>query len=288
MFERFTDRARKVMALANEEARRFNHEYIGTEHILLGLVKEGSGVGANVLKDLNVSLRAVRIDVERMLVTDPELPAMGKLPQTPRAKKVIEYAIEESRNLGCNYVGTEHILLGLLRNPDDLAAAVLMQHGVTLENGRREILLLLGNSGEIDSEDSLLAAAAQYAPHLRNPEGLIQHLILSADANLQALDKDKTDAIHQGDYDLSKSTREKILQLIAIKTSALRLLLQHDTSLARLLTSALTTIKPGDTINAATLLLALIHSDPNLSARLAPLLSQIEAACRDHPPATPD
>ena len=105
MFERFTDRARKVMALANQEAQRFNHEYIGTEHILLGLVKEGSGVGANVLKNLGVDLRKVRLEVEKLVKSGPEMVTMGKLPQTPRAKKVIEYAIEEARNLNHNYVG---------------------------------------------------------------------------------------------------------------------------------------------------------------------------------------
>ena len=115
MFERLTDRARKVMALANQEAQRFNHEYIGTEHILLGLVKEGSGVGANVLKNLGIDLRKVRLEVEKLVKSGPEMVTMGKLPQTPRAKKVIEYAIEEARNLNHNYVGTEHLLLGLAR-----------------------------------------------------------------------------------------------------------------------------------------------------------------------------
>jgi ATP-dependent Clp protease ATP-binding subunit ClpA len=129
MFERFTDRARKVMALANQEAQRFNHEYIGTEHILLGLVKEGSGVGANVLKNLDVDLRKVRLEVEKLVKAGPEVVMMGKLPQTPRAKKVIECAIEEARSLNHNYVGTEHLLLGLLREHDGVAAQVLMNLG---------------------------------------------------------------------------------------------------------------------------------------------------------------
>ena len=124
MYERFTDRARRVMQLANQEAQRFNHEYIGTEHILLGLVKEGSGVGANVLKNLGVDLRKVRLEVEKLVKSGPEMVTMGKLPQTPRAKRVIEYAIEEARNLNHNYVGTEHLLLGLLRERDGVAAAV--------------------------------------------------------------------------------------------------------------------------------------------------------------------
>ena len=125
MFERFTDRARKVMAMANQEAQRFNHEYIGTEHILLGLVKEGSGVGANVLKNLDVDLRKVRLEVEKLVRQGPETAQVGKLPQTPRAKKVIEYAIEEARSLNHNYVGTEHLLLGLLREQDGVAATPL-------------------------------------------------------------------------------------------------------------------------------------------------------------------
>jgi ATP-dependent Clp protease ATP-binding subunit ClpC len=144
MFERFTDRARKVMALANQEAQRFNHEYIGTEHILLGLVKEGSGVGANVLKNLDVDLRKVRLEVEKLVKAGPEMVTMGKLPQTPRAKKVIEYAIEEARNLNHNYVGTEHLLLGLLREHDGVAAQVLMNLGLKLEEVREEVLNLLG------------------------------------------------------------------------------------------------------------------------------------------------
>jgi ATP-dependent Clp protease ATP-binding subunit ClpC len=148
MFERFTDRARKVMALANQEAQRLNHEYIGTEHILLGLVKEGSGVGANVLRNLDVDLRKVRLEVEKLVKAGPEMVTMGKLPQTPRAKKVIEYAIEEARNLNHNYVGTEHLLLGLLREHDGVAAQVLMNLNLKLEEVREEVLNLLGASNQ--------------------------------------------------------------------------------------------------------------------------------------------
>ncbi len=144
MFERFTDRARKVMALANQEAQRFNHEYIGTEHILLGLLKEGSGVGANVLKNIDVDIKKVRLEVEKLVKSGPDMVTMGKLPQTPRAKKVIEYAIEEARSLNHNYVGTEHILLGLLRESEGIAAQVLMNCGLRLEDVRQEVLNLLG------------------------------------------------------------------------------------------------------------------------------------------------
>ncbi len=153
MFERFTDRARKVMALANQEAQRFNHEYIGTEHILLGLVKEGSGVGANVLKNLGVDLRKVRLEVEKLVKSGPDIVTMGKLPQTPRAKKVIEFAIEEARNLNHNYVGTEHLLLGLLREHDGVAAQVLMNLGLKLEEVREEVLNLLGAGVEPQEQE---------------------------------------------------------------------------------------------------------------------------------------
>src|SRR2546427_10552442 len=108
MYERFTDRARKVMQLANQEAQRFNHEYIGTEHILLGIVKEGAGVAAKVLKNLGVDLTKIRNEVENIVQAGPAMVTMGRLPQTPRAKKVIELANEESQALGHNYVGTEH------------------------------------------------------------------------------------------------------------------------------------------------------------------------------------
>src|SRR5947199_4382574 len=154
MYERFTDRARKVMQLANQEAQRFNHEYIGTEHILLGLVKEGSGVAANVLKNLDVDLRKIRLEVEKIVQTGPgsEMVTMGKLPQTPRAKKVIEYSIEEARNLNHNYVGTEHLLLGLLREQEGVAAQVLMNLGLKLEDVREEVLNLLGHNMPNESE----------------------------------------------------------------------------------------------------------------------------------------
>ncbi|MCC7292636.1 MAG: ATP-dependent Clp protease ATP-binding subunit [Phycisphaerales bacterium] len=160
MFERFTDRARKVMALANQEAQRFNHEYIGTEHILLGLVKEGSGVGANVLKNLDVDLRKVRLEVEKLVKSGPEMVTMGKLPQTPRAKKVIEYAIEEARNLNHNYVGTEHLLLGLLREQEGVAAQVLMNLNLKLEDVREEVLNLLGASNQESEEGEGAGAPA--------------------------------------------------------------------------------------------------------------------------------
>src|SRR3977135_3840756 len=146
MYERFTDRARKVMQLANQEAQRFNHEYIGTEHILLGLVKEGSGVAANVLKNLDIDLRKIRLEVEKIVQSGPDMVTMGKLPQTLRAKKVIEYSIEEARNLNHNYVGTEHLLLGLLPEQEGVAAQVFMNLGLKLDDVREEVRNLLGHN----------------------------------------------------------------------------------------------------------------------------------------------
>ncbi|HYT92924.1 MAG TPA: Clp protease N-terminal domain-containing protein, partial [Gemmataceae bacterium] len=118
MYERYTDRAREVMQLANQEAQRFNHEYIGTEHILLGLVKEGSGVAANALNNLGIELRKIRQEIEKIVQPGPETINLGKVPQTPRAKKVIDFALEEARNFNHDYVGTEHLLLGLLREQE--------------------------------------------------------------------------------------------------------------------------------------------------------------------------
>lgn len=148
MYELFTDRARKVMQLANQEAQRLNHEYIGTEHILLGLVKEGAGTAATVLKNLDVDLHHIRLEIEKFLQVGPDTVRRGKLPQTPRAKKVTEYSMEEARNLNHNYVGTEHILLGLLREQEGLAAHVLMNLGLKLENVREVVLNLLSRGKE--------------------------------------------------------------------------------------------------------------------------------------------
>lgn len=145
MFERFTDRARKVMAIANEHVRRFNHKYIGTEHIFLGLVKEGGGTGAAVLKNLGVDIDEMLPEVEQLfkIKGGRDAVAEGEIPQTQNAIKVIEYAIEEARNLNHDYIGTEHILLGLLRVNEGIAAQVLVNLGVSIENARMEIEKLL-------------------------------------------------------------------------------------------------------------------------------------------------
>ena len=143
MYERFTDRAKKIMQLANQEAQRLRHEYIGTEHILLGLMREGSGVAANVLRNLRVDLRDIRLEVERLLAVGPDA-TKGKLPLTPRAKNVIEYAVAAARELNHNYIGSEHLLLGLLREQEGVAAQVLAHLGVTSDKTTTEIISLLG------------------------------------------------------------------------------------------------------------------------------------------------
>jgi hypothetical protein len=146
LFSRFTDRARKVMRLADEEARRLRHEYLGTEHILLGLLKEGTGVAINVLKNLDVDLQIIRSDVENIIHVGPERSTVGKLPLTPRAKRIPQLAMEEARRLGHNYVGTEHLLLGIVREPEGVAAQVLRIRNLELWQIRQEVLDLLGYS----------------------------------------------------------------------------------------------------------------------------------------------
>ena len=210
MFERFTDRARKVMALANQEAQRFNHEYIGTEHILLGLVKEGSGVGANVLKNLDVDLRKVRLEVEKLVKSGPDMVTMGRLPQTPRAKKVIEYAIEEARNLNHNYVGTEHLLLGLLREQDGVAAQVLMNLGLKLEEVREEVLNLLGAG--VESEEG---SAAPQAPGEKQGNAS-QAKGKSKTPALDSFGRDLTELARSGELDPVIGRQNEIERVIQI------------------------------------------------------------------------
>ena len=144
MFNRFTERARKVLVLAKEEARRFNHDYIGTEHILLGLIREGEGVACAVLQNLGIDLERLRIEIEKLISPGSSASVLGDIPFTPRAKKALELAAEEAHNLGHNYIGTEHILLGLIREGEGLASQVLFSLGVDLRKIREEISALLG------------------------------------------------------------------------------------------------------------------------------------------------
>ncbi len=210
MFERFTDRARKVMALANQEAQRFNHEYIGTEHILLGLVKEGSGVGATVLKNLDVDIKKLRLEIEKLVKSGPDMVTMGKLPQTPRTKKVIEYAIEEARSLNHNYIGTEHILLGLLRESEGIAAQVLMNLGLKLEDVRQEVLNLLGAG----VDDEPMALGMKMSPAIgRKPK--------SKTPALDSFGRDLTQLAKEDELDPvigRKNEIERLIQILCRRT----------------------------------------------------------------------
>src|ERR1700678_3546783 len=142
MFERFTDRARRVVPLAQEEAKRLDHNYIGTEHLLLGLIREGEGVGAKALESLGISLDAVRQQVEEIIGQGQQAPS-GHIPFTPRAKKVLELSLREALQLGHNYIGTEHMLLGLVREGEGVAAQVLVSLGADLARVRQQVIQLL-------------------------------------------------------------------------------------------------------------------------------------------------
>lgn len=139
MFEKFTDRARKILHLANIEAQRFNHDYIGPEHILLGLIKEGSGIAAWVLKNFEINILEVRLEIEKLVRAFPEKHIMGHIPQTPLTKEVLSQAVIESQNLNHNYVGTEHILLGLLK-VESIACQVLRNLGASISETRNAVI----------------------------------------------------------------------------------------------------------------------------------------------------
>jgi ATP-dependent Clp protease ATP-binding subunit ClpC len=172
MYERFTDRARKVMQLANIDAKRRRHECIGTEHMLVGLVEEGSGVAANVLKNLDVDVPRIHVEIEKVVLPGSDIVTVRKVPLTRRAKKAIELAMEEARSLDHNYVGTEHLLLGLLREEEGVAAQVLIGLGLTPDGVRAEVLGLLGQNPEgsnelIQSTFSSPSAARRFGRWLR-------------------------------------------------------------------------------------------------------------------------
>src|SRR3990170_4038492 len=161
MFERFTDRARRVVVLAQEEARMLSHNYIGTEHILLGLIHEGEGVAAKALESLDISLEAVRAQVEEIIGQGQHAPS-GHIPFTPRAKKVLELSLREALQLGHNYIGTEHILLGLIREGEGVAAQVLVKLGADLNRVRQQVIQLL--SGFQGKETATAGAPQEGAP----------------------------------------------------------------------------------------------------------------------------
>lgn len=148
MFERFTEKAIKVIMLAQEEARRLGHNFVGTEQILLGLIGEGTGVAAKVLRSMGVNLKDARIEVEKIIGRGSGFVAV-EIPFTPRAKRVLELSLEEARQLGHNYIGTEHLLLGLIREGEGVAARVLENLGVDLSKVRTQVIRMLGETAEV-------------------------------------------------------------------------------------------------------------------------------------------
>jgi ATP-dependent Clp protease ATP-binding subunit ClpC len=215
MYERFTDRARKVMHLANQEAQQLCHEYIGTEHILLGLLQEGSGIATQVLQNLDIDLHRVRREVMRIVQRGPDMVTLGKLPPTPRAKKVVEYAIDEARQLNHDHVGTEHVLLGLIREQEGVAAQVLMNLGLSLAALRREILQLLGHN--VDQP------RVAYEPRTsadRSPPGARAVVLL--DYLIEAFEEIKEAAIAAQDFPWAVDLRDETDKLRKMKELLLR------------------------------------------------------------------
>ncbi len=223
MFDRFTDRAKKVMSFARQEAMKFNHEYIGTEHILLGLVQEGSGVAANVLKNMTIDLEKIRHEVEKIVKTGPSMVTMGQLPFTPRAKKVLELSLEEASQLSHNYIGTEHLLLGLIRENEGIAAQVLMNLGVKLDEVREEVLEFLGASENNNDEEgesgesSGSSGSGQSSPGQSSPSGNTK----SKTPALDSFGRDLTELAREGKLDPvigRDSEIERVIQILSRRT----------------------------------------------------------------------
>jgi len=230
MFERFTDEARRVVVLAQEEARMLNHNYIGTEHILLGLIDEGEGVAAKALESLGIRLDAVRQQVEEIIGQGQQAPS-GHIPFTPRAKKVLELSLRESLQLGHGYIGTEHILLGLLREGDGVAAQVLVKLGADLNRVRQQVIELLHRQdvriagsrlGErapaglpddalarFDALDRRLAALERWVSMQPDLEDLDQEIAQVRGANAAAIDRE--------DFEHSALLRDKEKRLLAAR-----------------------------------------------------------------------
>jgi ATP-dependent Clp protease ATP-binding subunit ClpA len=227
MFERFSQRARRVVVLAQEEARMLDHNYIGTEHILLGLIREGEGVAGRALESLGISLEAVRQQVEQIIGRGQQAPS-GHIPFTPRAKKVLELALREAQQLGHNYIGTEHILLGLIREGSGVAAQVLVTLGADLNRARQQVVRLLhGYQGEdVTGEDLPLPGdALARAGSLDRRLAAIERWV-GLGPDLDALDqeiarvrREKEAAIDRQDFEASVALRDQEKQLLAARAS---------------------------------------------------------------------
>ncbi|MBX3459635.1 MAG: ATP-dependent Clp protease ATP-binding subunit [Planctomycetes bacterium] len=224
MFEQFTERARKVLGLARQEAQKFNHEYIGTEHILLGLILEGSGVAATVLRNMDVDLRKIRLEIEKLVQQGPQvMTAPSKLPFTPRAKRVIDLAKEEAATLNHEHVGTEHLLLGLLRENEGIAAQVLMNLGVRLDEVREEVLDLLSpdaNQAGAGKEDTGRRSKPRDTASI-GPGNAAQGNEKSKTPALDAFGRDLTELAREGSLDPvigRKNEIERVIQVLCRRT----------------------------------------------------------------------
>lgn len=207
MYERFTDRSRKVLQLANQETQRFNHDFIGTEHVLLGLVKAGFCSAAAVLKNLCVDPNDIRRQVEAIVQAGPNRPQVQfeKLPQTPWTKKVIDYAIEEARSLNHGHVGTEHLLLGLIREQEGVASQILQHLGLRLDEVRNEVALLVGGHlpMAVRWQDPSRKAPA---PDL--PAGA-RRTLKEVDEQIDRLNDEKEAAVAKQDYETAAHLRDQ-------------------------------------------------------------------------------
>ena len=231
MFERFTDRARRVVVLAQEEARTLDHGYIGTEHLLLGLIREGDGVAARALESLGISLDAVREQVGQIIGRGQQ-PPPGHIPFTPRAKKVLELALREAQQLGHGYIGTGHLLLGLIREGSGVAAQVLVGLGADLSRARQQVVqLLAGRQGEdVTGEDLPLPGdAPAYAGSLERRLAAIERWIGlrpgpggpgdpgDVGGEIARVRREKEAAIDRQDFEASAALRDQEKQLLAAR-----------------------------------------------------------------------
>jgi ATP-dependent Clp protease ATP-binding subunit ClpA len=208
MFERFTDRARRVVVLAQEEARLLNHNYLGTEHLLLGLIHEGEGVAAMALESLGISPEAARAQLEEIIGQGQSAP-IGHIPFTPRAKKVFELSLREALQLGHNYIGTEHILLGLIREGEGVAAKVLVKLGADLSRVRQQVIqLMAGYAG--GQEIAEQAGARTRLVRMTVPDELRE-----AEEELAQVRRDKEAAIDAEDFEGAAALRDAERELLA-------------------------------------------------------------------------
>jgi ATP-dependent Clp protease ATP-binding subunit ClpA len=195
---RFNDQARNVMQRAKDEAIGFNHEYIGTEHVLLGIVNEESSVAADILQNLGVSPGKVGREVETIVQPGPETVMLVRLPQTPRTKKAIEFAVEEARRTGHDLVGSEHILLGLLQESEGVAAQVLLNLGVSLRHVRQEVLRLLGHAADASQLDTAIQVPTA---KLRPLPDVVRSTLAAFDQLFQHLQQVKQEALRSNDLE---------------------------------------------------------------------------------------